>query len=92
MNHSECAGAPILKGLWDRIDFSLLLTQSGIMKRSGTPSWLVCFLYVVGIYTRWSFHNWNYSGNEARGKLMSEVWIHAMHGVPWTPKKMKAEK
>ncbi|MEC0090822.1 leucine-rich repeat domain-containing protein [Paenibacillus macquariensis] len=20
---------------------------------------------------------------------MSEVWIHAMHGVPWTPKKMK---
>ncbi|UOF89274.1 transposase [Fodinisporobacter ferrooxydans] len=49
LNHGECAGAPILKSLWDRFDFSLLLTQSGIMKRSGTPSWLICFLYVVGI-------------------------------------------
>lgn len=46
---SECAGAPILRTLWDRFDFSLLLTQSGIIKRSGTPSWLICFLYVVGL-------------------------------------------
>lgn len=49
LNHGECAGAPILKSLWDRFDFSLLLTQSGIMKRSGIPSWLICFLYVVGL-------------------------------------------
>ncbi|UJF31744.1 transposase [Paenibacillus hexagrammi] len=49
LNHSECAGAPILKSLWERFDFSLLLAQSGIMKRNGTPSWLICFLYVVGL-------------------------------------------
>lgn len=49
LNHSECAGAPVLKSLWERFDFSLLLTQSGIMKRNGTPSWLLCFLYVVGL-------------------------------------------
>lgn len=49
LNQGECAGAPILKSLWDRFDFSLLLTQSGIMKRSGAPSWLLCFLYVIGL-------------------------------------------
>jgi hypothetical protein len=49
LHHGECAGAPILKSLWDRFDFSLLLTQSGIMKRNGAPSWLICFLYVVGL-------------------------------------------
>ncbi|WP_019537633.1 transposase [Paenibacillus ginsengihumi] len=49
LNHSECAGAPILKNLWNRFDFSLLLAQSGMMKRNGTPSWLLCFLYVVGL-------------------------------------------
>lgn len=42
LSHGECAGAPILRPLWDRFDFSLLLTQSGIMKRNGTPSWLLC--------------------------------------------------
>lgn len=54
LNHSECAGAPVLKGLWDRFDFSLLLTQSGIMKRNGTPTWLICFLYVVGLVSNCS--------------------------------------
>jgi hypothetical protein len=49
LSHSECAGAPILRSLWDRFDFSLLLTQSGIIKRSGAESWLLCFLYVVGL-------------------------------------------
>lgn len=51
---SECAGAPILRTLWDRFDFSLLLAQSGMMKRSGTPSWLICFLYVVGLVSNCS--------------------------------------
>ncbi|TVY10350.1 transposase [Paenibacillus cremeus] len=51
---SECAGAPILRNLWDRFDFSLLLTQSGMMKRSGTPFWLICFLYVVGLISNCS--------------------------------------
>jgi hypothetical protein len=54
LNHSECAGAPILKSLWERFDFSLLLTQSGITKHSGTPSWLLCFLYVVGLVSNCS--------------------------------------
>ncbi|GED17844.1 hypothetical protein [Aneurinibacillus migulanus] len=54
LNHSECAGAPILKSLWERFDFSLLLTQSGIIKRNGTPSWLICFLYVVGLVSNYS--------------------------------------
>lgn len=54
LNHGECAGVPILKQLWDRFDFSLLLTQSGMMKRSGTPSWLICFLYVVGLVSNCS--------------------------------------
>lgn len=49
LNHGEFAGAPILKIIWERFDFSLLLTQSGIMKRNGVPSWLICFLYVVGL-------------------------------------------
>lgn len=46
---SECAGAPILRTLWDQFDFSLLLTQSGISKRNGTPPWMLCFLYVIGL-------------------------------------------
>lgn len=54
LNHSECAGAPILKSLWDRFDFSLLLAQSGIMKRNGAPSWIICFLYVVGLVSHCS--------------------------------------
>ncbi|WP_281886603.1 transposase [Paenibacillus sp. YYML68] len=54
LNHGECAGAPILKSLWERFDLSLLLTQSGMMKRSGTPSWLICFLYVIGLVSNCS--------------------------------------
>ena len=45
----ECAGAPILKALWDRFDFSLLLSQSGIHKDRGVPTWMLAFLYVVGL-------------------------------------------
>lgn len=46
---SECGGAPILRTLWDKFDFSLLLSQSGISKRSGVPAWMLCFLYVIGL-------------------------------------------
>lgn len=46
---SECGGAPILRTLWDKFDFSLLLSQAGIMKRSGAPAWMLCFLYVIGL-------------------------------------------
>ncbi|MEK3885821.1 hypothetical protein, partial [Paenibacillus sp. PL2-23] len=46
---SECGGAPILRTLWDKFDFSFLLSQSGISKRNGTPAWMLCFLYVIGL-------------------------------------------
>lgn len=45
----ECAGVPILLKLWDRFDFSFLLTQAGINKISGVPTWMTAFLYVVGL-------------------------------------------
>jgi len=35
---SECGGAPVLRSLWDKFDFSFLLSQSGITKRSGAPA------------------------------------------------------
>jgi hypothetical protein len=54
LQQSECAGAPILRTLWERFDISLLLTQSGMVKRCGTPSWLLCFLYVVGLISNCS--------------------------------------
>ena len=42
----ECAGAPILLKVWDRFDFSFLLTQAGINKVSGVPTWITAFLDV----------------------------------------------
>ena len=45
----ECAGVPILLKLWDRFDFSILLTQAGINKLRGVPTWMTAFLYVVGL-------------------------------------------
>ncbi|MDR3585526.1 MAG: transposase, partial [Desulfosporosinus sp.] len=45
----ECAGVPILLKLWDRFDFSLLLTQTGINKLRGVPTWMTAFLYIVGL-------------------------------------------
>jgi hypothetical protein len=49
LSHGQSAGAPVLRTLWDQFDFSLLLTQSGIFKRSGAPSWMLCFMYVNGL-------------------------------------------
>ncbi len=50
----ECAGAPILKKLWDRFDFSLLLTQAGNYKVSGVPTWMLSFLYIIGLIAQCS--------------------------------------
>jgi len=57
LNHGHCAGAPILRTLWDRFDFSLLLMQSGIVKRNGVPSWMLCFMYVIGLVSNCSSVN-----------------------------------
>ncbi|MCB8818870.1 hypothetical protein [Desulfosporosinus shakirovi] len=35
--------------LWDHFDVSFLLTQAGINKFSGVPTWVTAFLYVVGL-------------------------------------------
>jgi hypothetical protein len=48
-NLSDVGGAPILRSLWERFDLSLLLTQSGIFKASGVATWILAFLYVIGL-------------------------------------------
>lgn len=50
--HGKCAGAPILKTLWNRFDFSFLLSQTGIRKERGIPAWILAFLYVVGLIAK----------------------------------------
>jgi hypothetical protein len=50
--YSSFGGAPLLKSLWDRFDFSLLLTQSRIFKQRGVPTWQFAFLFVVGLLAR----------------------------------------
>lgn len=50
----ECAGAPILLKLWERFDFSFLLTQAGINKVRGVPTWMLSFLYVIGLIAQCS--------------------------------------
>jgi hypothetical protein len=49
LSHSSFGGAPLLLSLWNRFDFSLLLTQSGIFKKSGIATWKLSFLFVVGL-------------------------------------------
>ncbi len=49
LSYSECGGAPVLKTLWEKFDFTLLLTQSGINKHSGTPSWIIAFAYIIAL-------------------------------------------
>jgi hypothetical protein len=52
--YSSFGGAPLLKSLWDRFDFSLLMTQSGIYKKSGVPTWQLAFLFMVGLIAQCS--------------------------------------
>lgn len=52
LSFSTFGGAPLLLTLWNRFDFSLLLTQSGISKKRGVPTWKLAFLFVVGLMSR----------------------------------------
>lgn len=52
LSFSSFGGAPLLLTLWNRFDFSLLLTQSGISKKRGVPTWKLAFLFVVGLMAR----------------------------------------
>ncbi|KRW92827.1 hypothetical protein SD51_00560 [Alicyclobacillus tengchongensis] len=49
---SNVGGTPVLRALWDRFDFSLLLSQSGIFKVRGIATWVLAFVYVVGLIQR----------------------------------------
>lgn len=52
LSFSSFGGAPLLLTLWNHFDFSLLLTQSGIIKKRGVPTWKLAFLFVVGLMSR----------------------------------------
>ncbi|QSO46933.1 hypothetical protein [Alicyclobacillus mengziensis] len=49
---SNIGGAPVLRTLWDRFDISLLLSRSGIFKVRGIATWVLAFVYVVGLIQR----------------------------------------
>ena len=49
---SSVGGAPVLRTLWDRFDLSLVLSQSGIFKVRGVATWILAFIYVVGLIHR----------------------------------------
>ena len=49
LTYSSFGGAPLLRSLWDRFDLSLLMTQSGIYKKSGVPTWQLAFLLMIGL-------------------------------------------
>jgi hypothetical protein len=48
-NESTFGGAPVLLALWQRLDFSLLLTQSGILKIRGLATWKLAFAMVASM-------------------------------------------
>lgn len=48
-DYGQGAGIPVLKTIWDLFDLSLLFSQSGISKHSGTPAWLLAFAYICGL-------------------------------------------
>ena len=51
---SSCGGVYVLLALWERFDLTLLLTQSGIFKLRGVPTWKLAFLVVAGLIARCS--------------------------------------
>jgi len=49
LRDSILGGAPVLLALWERFDFSLLLTRTGIFKLRGVPTWRIAFAFVAGL-------------------------------------------
>lgn len=49
---SSVGGVPVLRALWNRLDLSLLLSQSGIFKVRGVMTWFLDFIYVIGLINR----------------------------------------
>jgi hypothetical protein len=81
LNQGECAGTPILRKLWDRFDFSFLLTQSGIFKVRGVPTWMIAFLYVVGLMAQCTsvLHMSKLAVKDALLKPMLQQWKIEQH-------------
>ena len=52
LHDSVLGGAPVLLALWERFDFSLLLTQTGIFKLRGVPTWQIAFAFIVGLVAK----------------------------------------
>lgn len=52
--YSSFGGAPLLMSLWNQFDFSILMTQSGIHKKNGVPTWQLAFLFIVGLLAQCS--------------------------------------
>jgi hypothetical protein len=77
----ECAGAPILRKLWDRFDFSFLLTQSGIYKMRGVPTWILAFMYVVSLIAQCSsvLHMSKLAQKDELLKPLFHYWNIAQH-------------
>lgn len=81
LSQGECAGAPILRKLWDRFDFSFLLSQSGIYKDRGVPTWVLAFLYVVGLMAKCTsvLGMAKMAGKDELLKPMFHYWNIAQH-------------
>ena len=58
-DHGQGAGIPVLKTIWDLFDLSLLFSQLGIRKHSGTSAWLLGFAYICGLIGKASSTNQN---------------------------------
>ncbi|MCY0892589.1 MAG: hypothetical protein OWR52_03655 [Acidibacillus sp.] len=41
-----------MRTLWAHFDLSILLSRSGIFKLRGVPTWVLAFIYVVGLMNR----------------------------------------
>lgn len=52
-------GIPALKTIWEIFDFSLLFSQTGICKHSGTATWLMAFSYICGLIANMNSVNRN---------------------------------
>ena len=58
-NYGPGGGIPVLKSIWDKFDFSLLFSQAGIRKHSGTPAWIMAFAYICGLIAKAGSANQN---------------------------------
>lgn len=60
-NYGPGGGIPVLKSVWDKFDFSLLFSQSGMRKHSGVPAWIMAFVYICGLIGKVGSTNQNAS-------------------------------